>query len=248
MSRLKPASMSHNCRHSNGHAAGLTLLELMAAVTISGLVALAALTSVRIGLQAWEKGQQAVVQLRRVTNVEDILHFQLSNHLLRPVTAVLSDSRLQMSFFFAEEHRLLFLTSYSAREHGRGGIVVADYFAEQQPDRTWKLWLEERPARNSEQLASRVVEVVRSTEGARPVLRPFEAARALLLLEGLSECRFQYRREMPAPAMWVSSWSLLAHTEMPSAVALQMRAEEARWKGLAPVPLYVRMRIAGVTR
>ena len=59
-----------------------------------------------------------------------------------------------MPFFFAEERRLVFLTSYSALQRGRGGIVVADYFAERQPDRRWKLWLKERPALDNEQLAS----------------------------------------------------------------------------------------------
>ena len=244
--------MSRNCQRSKDQrskerSAGLTLLELMAATTIAGLVAVAALTSLRIGLRAWEKGQQAVVQLRRVTNVEDILHFQLSNHLLRIIVVESPNRRQQMPFFFAEERRLVFLTSYSALQRGRGGIVVADYFAERQRDRTWKLWLEERPALDSEELAGVVVGLLRTPEGDQPQLRPFDTARALLLWEGLSECRFQYRHERPELAEWVPSWSLLERTEMPSAVALQVGAQEAGWKGLEPVPLYARLGIAGVS-
>ena len=244
--------MNHNCQRSKDQrskerSAGLTLLELMAATTIAGLVVLAALTSLRIGLRAWEKGQQAVVQLRRVTQVEDILHFQLSNHLLRLIVMELPDRRQKMPFFFAEEHRLVFLTSYSALQRGRGGIVVADYFAQRQRDRTWKLWLEERPALDSEQLAGMVVDLLRTPEGVRPGLRPFDTKRALLLWEGLGECRFQYRHERPEPGEWVSSWSLLERTEMPSAVALQVGAEDAGWRGLEPVPLYARLRIAGAS-
>ena len=241
--------MSRNCNGSKQRtAAGLTLLELMAATTIAGLVALAALTSLRIGLRAWEKEQQAVVQLRRVTQVEDILHFQLSNHLLRIIVMELPDRRQQVPFFFGEGQRLVFLTSYSALERGRRGIVVADYFAERQRDRTWKLWLEERPALDGEQLAGMVVDLLRTPEGVRPGLRPFDTRRALLLWEGLRECRFQYRDDRPELGEWVSSWSLLGRREMPSAVALQVGVEDAVWRGLEPVPLYARLGIAGAGR
>ena len=241
--------MSRNCNGSKQRtAAGLTLLELMAATTIAGLVTLAALTSLRIGLRAWEKEQQAVVQLRRVTQVEDILHFQLSNHLLRTIVMELPDRRQQVPFFFGEEQRLVFLTSYSALERGRGGIVVADYFVERQRDRTWKLWLEERPALDGEQLAGVVVDLLRTPEGVRPGLRPFDTRRALLLWEGLRECRFQYRDDRPELGEWVSSWSLLGRREMPSAVALQVGVEDAVWRGLEPVPLYARLGIAGAGR
>ncbi len=241
--------MSRNYNGSKQRtAAGLTLLELMAATTIAGLVALAALTSLRIGLRAWEKEQQAVVQLRRVTQVEDILHFQLSNHLLRMIVMELPDRRQQVPFFFGEEQRLVFLTSYSALQRGRGGIVVADYFAERQRDRTWKLWLEERPALDGEQLAGVVVDLLRTPEGVRPGLRPFDTRRALLLWEGLRECRFQYRDDRPELGEWVSSWSLLGRREMPSAVALQVGVEDAVWRGLEPVPLYARLGIAGAGR
>ena len=245
--------MNHNCQRSKDQrskerSAGLTLLELMAATTIAGLVAVAALTSLRIGLRAWEKGQQAVLQLRRVTQVEDILHFQLSNHLLRNIVVESPNRRQQMPFFFAEERRLVFLTSYSALERGRGGIVVADYFAQRQRDRTWTLWLEERQALDSEQLAGVVVDLLRTPEGDQPQLRPFDTERALLLWEGLRECRFQYRDERPEPAEWVSSWSLLERREMPVAVALQVDVEEAGWKGLEPVPLYARLSIGGASR
>lgn len=247
--------MNRDCCHNrllfpagNRAAAGITLLELMAAVTISGLVAVAVLTSARIGMRAWEKGQQSVLQLRRTTNVQDMVYLQLSNHLLRTVVVEFSNRRQPMPFFFAEEHRLVLLTSYSARESGRGGIVVADYFAEQQPDQTWSLWLDERPALDGEQLAGWVEGTLQAQDGLRPVLRQFQRANAVLLWKGLSECRFEYRATPPAQADWVSSWSLLARNRMPAAVALQVNADPEKWKGLPPVPVYARLSLEGVNR
>ena len=86
---------------------GFSLLELMAATTISGLVVLAVVASARIGMRAWEKEQEAVLQLRRVTNVQDILQLQLSSHMVRTIVAELPNRRVPLPFFFAEERRLL---------------------------------------------------------------------------------------------------------------------------------------------
>ncbi len=220
----------------------------MAATAISGLVALAVMTSMRMGMRAWEKEQQVVLDLRRTTNVEDIVHLQLSNYLLRQMVVALPNQRRSMPFFFGEPNRLVFLSSYSARERGRGGMVVADYFAQQQPDRSWSLWLDERPALDSEQLGELLLDIVATPEGPASVLRPFDRSQALLLWQGLRECRFWYRRETPSAAEWVPSWSLLANPVMPSAVALELGVDGERWRGLEPVPLFVRMGIGGVGR
>jgi len=242
--------MNPICRRNNRNrsAAGLTLLEVVVAITISGLVALAALASMRIGMRAWEKEQSAVFDMRRVASVQDILHLQLSNLLLRNIVVEVFERRQQMPFFLAEGNRLVFLTSYSALARGRGGIVVADYLAEQQPDQTWKLWLDERLALDDQHLAGWVAGIRSTPDGFWPVLRPFDKARPLLLWEGLRECRFQYRWETPPPGGWFSFMPSLGRFEMPSAVALLVRADETQWKGLAPVPVLVRTGIAGARR
>lgn len=226
----------------------MTLLELMVAITIGGLVSLAALFAMRIGLRAWEKGQGAALQLRRVTNVEDMLHWQISNQVPRFVTVKVSDRRLQLPFFFAEENRLVFLSSILALQRGRGGIVVADYFAEAQPDRSWKLWLAEQPALDDESLAQWVEGIEPFESSQKPVLARFPTQQALLLWQGLSECRFEYRRESPPPAEWVPAWSVLTRLDMPSAIALRLQVPEAEWKGLAPASLVVPLAINGVIR
>jgi len=167
---------------------GLTLLELIIAITISGLVALAVTVSLRIGVRAWEKSQGAVLELRRQTNAADLLPAQLGGGVMRMVEVELFNRRQKMPFFFGDEARLVFLSTYSAAQHGRGGMVVADYFAEQQPDRTWKLWLDEQPALDDEWLARWVVGSDTTAEGGEQLrLRPFDTGRAMLLFQGLAE-------------------------------------------------------------
>jgi prepilin-type N-terminal cleavage/methylation domain-containing protein len=232
-----------------GGASGLTLLELMTAITISGLVALAVTASLRIGVRAWEKSQGAVLELRRQANAADLLPVQLGDCVMRIVDVKLFDRRQRMPFFFGDETRLVFLSTYSAAQHGRGGMVVADYFAEQQPDRTWKLWLDEQPALDDEWLARWVVETqATSAGGEKPRLRPFDADRAMLLFQGLAECRFEYLRETPAPAEWVAPWPLLAYPYLPPAIRLQLAGGASGAARLAPTPVYARLSMGGVAR
>jgi len=228
---------------------GLTLLELITAITISGLVALAVTVSLRIGVRAWEKSQGAVLDLRRQANAADLLPVQLGDCVMRTVAVVLFDRTQGMPFFFGDETRLVFLTAYSAAQHGRGGMVVADYFAEQQPDRTWKLWLNEHPALDDEWLARWIVGTEATSEGGeKPRLRPFDADRAMLLFEGLTECRFEYLRETPATAEWVAPWPLLANPYLPRAIRLQLAGGASGAARLAPTPVYARLSMGGVAR
>jgi len=221
----------------------------MTAITISGLVALAVTVSLRIGVRAWEKSQSVVLELRRQSNAADLLPVQLGHCLMRIVEVELFDRRQRMPFFFGDETRLVFLTTYSAAQHGRGGIVAADYFAEQQPDRTWKLWLNEHPALDDEWLARWVVGTVAASEGGeKPQLRPFDADRAMLLFEGLTECRFEYLRETPATAEWVAPWPLLAYPYLPPAIRLQLAGSASGAARLAPTPVYVRLSMGGAAR
>jgi prepilin-type N-terminal cleavage/methylation domain-containing protein len=230
--------------------AGLTLIEVMAAVTISGLVAIAVVTSLRIGVRAWEKSQSAVMQLRKHTNAADVLHMQLADSIRRTVEVQLFDAKVRMPFFFCEEDRLVFLTAYSAAARGRGGLVVADYFAEQQGDKTYKLWLDERPALDERMLAEWVAGSESTPDAGDKIrLRPFDTGRAWLLWEGLSECRFQFLRQAPDSALeWVTPWPLFSVPYMPAALRLQLAADPAAGRGMAPVPVYARFAAVGDAR
>lgn len=246
-----PGGHPYPCRRGDfiPGESGLTLLELITAITISGLVALAVTVSLRIGVRAWEKSQGAVLELRRQANAADLLPAQLGDGVMRMVEVELFDRRQRMLFFFGDETRLVFLSTYSAAQHGRGGMVVADYFAEQQPDRTWKLWLDEQPALDDEWLARWVVGTEATSEGGqKPQLRPFDTGRAMLLFQGLAECRFEYLRETPATAEWVAPWSLLAYPYLPPAIRLQLAGGASGATRLAPTPVYARLWMGGVAR
>ncbi len=231
----------------NPHS-GFSLLEMIVATTISGMVALAVVTSMRIGLRAWEKEQQVVTELRRTTAVQDIVQFQIANYVLRQFITELPDRRQPMQFFFGESDRLVFLSAHSALQRGRGGVVAADYFCEQGDDGEYSLYLDERPAPDAESLSDYVIALESTEQGFRPLLRPFQRDRALLLWPGLRTCGFQYWRPVPLPAEWVPEWSLFTSASMPSAITLQAYGDSRKWRGVLPVPVFVRLSMAGVTR
>ena len=65
--------------------AGVTLIELLLAVTLVALLSLGMLFAIRIGLKAMERSNVRLISNRRVTSVERILEQQVAG--LLPVTA-----------------------------------------------------------------------------------------------------------------------------------------------------------------
>jgi hypothetical protein len=222
---------------------------LLVAITISGLVAAGVLFAFGIGIRAWRKAQDAAMQLRRTTSIEDGIQLQLSNCVPLIAEFQAGNRKLQAPFFFGEENRVVFATSYSLGERGRGGLVAADYFAERQDDGTWKLWLDERPVLDGDSLAQWFAGIERRQDNLDyPVPRAFDKQNALLLWQGLRGCSFRFRRQFPEPPAWITAWSALAFNGLPAGVELQPRVEAAEWRGIIPTAVAVEMRGMGAPR
>jgi len=235
----------------------VTLLELLVAITISGLVAGGALFSFRIGIRAWQKSQESAVQLRRTTSIEDAIQLQLSNCVPLATEFQVGTRRIPAAFFFGEENRLLFVTSYSLRARGRGGLVTADYFAERQNDGTWTLWLDERAVLDPSSLGPWLAGIERRQDNLDyPVLRAFDKQNALALWQGLRGCSFGFRQQVAVPAgpdgypsgRWIPAWSVLAFNGLPVGVELRPRVDVSEWRGIVPTAIAVPMRGMGVSR
>ena len=221
--RLRPSSLSLTTHHSpltthhspltthhSRQQAGITLLELLVSITIVSLLATTALLAWRAGVSAWEKAGRQLEQGRAVLAAHQLLSEQIA--AMTPYQAQL-ESGGQVLFFQGEPQTARFVSRYSLTHRAASGLYLVEYqVAEQQdgtPGGTRGLLLQETPLWGNEALAARVVGIENDSGTLRTRFHPFERGpAAVVLLEGLQECRFEYYRP-PTPAQpgsWTGQW------------------------------------------
>ena len=108
---------------------GVTLLELMIAVSLMSLLSLGVLYSMRVGVDALEKTNSRFQGNRRVLGVEKALAAQIAN--LMPVTVeCLGGAGGQAGkavMFHGEIQQMRFVTSYSLQEGARGYPKLVEF-------------------------------------------------------------------------------------------------------------------------
>ncbi|MDE3199146.1 MAG: prepilin-type N-terminal cleavage/methylation domain-containing protein, partial [Acidobacteriota bacterium] len=101
--------------------AGVTLIEILIAVSLLSLLSVGILLAMRIGFNTMDKTDAHLVQNRRVANTRKIVEdefdgFMVTGALWQPAPAV---SQL-VPFAQWEPDRMRFVTSYSLRDAWRG--------------------------------------------------------------------------------------------------------------------------------
>ncbi len=204
---------------------GVTLLELLVSIAIVSLLATTALLAWRVSISGWERAR---VQLERggaVLAVHQLLTEQIAS--MTPYqTTVARVGRVL--FFQGEAETVRFVSRYSLTARAASGLYLVEYHAVEQRGGTWQLLLQEKPLKGYEELSAMIVGREQESGVLRTRFRPFEQGEAaVVLLEGLEECRFEYyRRAVPGvPGGWTSEWSG-AGNELPTAMRVRATARE----------------------
>jgi len=79
-----------------GHAAGFTLIEVLIATVLLGMMMLMLTGSLRIGADSWEAGEERLNQASRMFIVESFLRRHIGG--LMPVSAVSSNGEMEPAF------------------------------------------------------------------------------------------------------------------------------------------------------
>ncbi len=236
---------AHRIPHSE---LGTTLLELLVAVLLLGLVSLGLLFSLRIGSSAWHRGDARVLADHRVVGAAGLLTTQLAEVQVRRVRWGPDERRVAFVYFDGAPQRLRFLTRYSLREQSRGGTWLAEYFFALSEDGACELLYNERPFQDDADAAFSV----RSADSdpaaqGRPhiVFAPARRdAETRVLYRGLRQCQFEYLIEPPnAPARWGSQWETNDNS-LPRAAAARFSGTERG--GIAPVAMVATLRVREV--
>jgi prepilin-type N-terminal cleavage/methylation domain-containing protein len=107
---------------------GVTLIEVMIAVSLLSLLSLGILMSLRVGMGALDRTNRRLINNRRVAGAQRILEQQLAGFM--PVVARAGPppaSPIRVPFFEGREQAMRFVSSYSLTEASRGIAQVLEF-------------------------------------------------------------------------------------------------------------------------
>lgn len=210
-----------------GAQAGVTLLELLIAVSLVSLLSVGILTALRVGLNAMEKTNARLLDNRRVFGVQRILEQQVAG-----LMAVMADCRsgpdtppARILFFQGAPQTMRFVSSFSLEEAARGYPRILEYQVLSAEDvGAVRLVVNELlywgPASTGA--------LCLGPNPQRPgiLFRPVEVGpRSFVLADRLAFCRFAYLERLPSPApgRWMPVWT---RPDLPAAIRIEMARKE----------------------
>jgi prepilin-type N-terminal cleavage/methylation domain-containing protein len=211
---------------------GVTLLELLIAISLLSLLSVAILMALRLGLNATGKANAKAIANRRVTSVERILQSEIEG--LIPLTAACRpDPKAppqRVWFFEGQTQSMRFVSSYSLQEAGRGYPRILEFqVIPGENNRGVRLVVNEQLYTGPESTGALCLGFVRDPMGGglTALYAPITTGpQSFVLADKLSYCRFGYLRAAPAkmPDFWVPQWNL---TLYPRAVRVDMAPLDA---------------------
>lgn len=189
---------------------GFTLVELVIALAIMGVVVVLVFGAMRIGVRAWEKGERDIESRQRERIALDLLKRQISSAYSPPESFGLE----QIPAFAGDPRGMEFLSKIPLLPEHRYGLVTVRYRVAPVPGRREKrlLFSEGLPA-----------------VGQRETETPGREGDVFALIGGFTEIGFQYLKastEQEA-AGWEDVWDPEVDTGLPRAVKIVfMRGED----------------------
>ncbi len=228
--------------------AGVTLMELLIAVTLLSLLSGGIVIALRIGLSAMNKADSKLMTNRRVASVERILEQQITS--VMPVTA---DCRAaseapatRIAFFQGEPESMRLASTYSLQQGARGQPMILEYqVIPGENGQGVRLVVNERLYTGplGAGLLCTGMGADPLTGAPAPRFVPVQiGAGSFVLADKLAYCRFSYRDLMPAPELerWIIRW---IKPLLPSAVRIEMAPLVADPSRLEPVSLTIPIRV-----
>lgn len=206
---------------------GVTLLELLIAVTLVSLLSVGILYGMRVGLQALEKTNNRFMANRRVVGVERALQQQLAGLIPIGSDCLSADGvpRGKVRFWEGSPQQMRFVTNYSLNENARGYPRIVEYAViPGQDDVGVRLIVNESIYNGPISLMGHCVGIGVDPVSNMPMTlyRPVIARPdSFVLADKLASVRFVYLETLPPPILqkWTPTWVLPA---WPSAIRLEL--------------------------
>jgi prepilin-type N-terminal cleavage/methylation domain-containing protein len=237
---------------------GVTLIEVLIAVSLLSLLSAGMLTAMRVGLDAMNKSNERLIANRRVAGVERILEQQVAGFMpvIAQCMAAPEGPRQALPFFQGEPQAMRFVSTYSLGEAWRGTPQILEYLViAGENGKGVRLVVNEIPYTGP--LGVGLLCAGRTPDPALgvavPRFRPVEAGpRSFVLADKLATCRFAYLEPAPPggpvapgaaappPERWRQNWIANA---WPLGVRIEMEPLDPDPSRLQPVTVTAPVRV-----
>ena len=226
--------------------AGVTLIEVLVAITLLSLLTVGMMFAMSIGLQAFHKTDRTLMENRRVAGAQRILEQELEG--LIPVVAPCGPGE-PIGFFQGEPQVMRLVSGFSLQQAWRGRPQILELFVlPGEEGRGVRLVVNEIPYGGP--VAAGQMCVGRTPDAETGVQIPHFAPvmagpRSFVLADKLAFCRFAYLspvKDPKDPPAWMPGWKL--PNRWPFAVRIDMGPLEPDTARLQPIsiiaPVHIR--------
>lgn len=216
--------------------AGLTLIEILVAISLLSLLSAGILVAMRLGLNTMDKTDARLVENRRVANARKIIENEIAGFTFTIATYIPQPPDFQnVPFFQGEAASMRFVTSYSLQDAWRGHPQVAALqVVPGENNEGVRLIVDETPYTGPLQTGRMITSIVPDpvTGISRTLFAPITAGpRSFVLADRLAFCRFTYLVPRPEPPfqIWRPDW---VPPRLPLGIRIEMAPLDPRANGL----------------
>jgi general secretion pathway protein J len=207
--------------------AGITLIELLVAVSLVSLLSLGILMAIRVGLNALEKSNQRLVANRRAVGAQRVLEQQIAGFMPVIAECVVTPGApgTRIPFFQGEPETMRFVSSYSMQEAWRGYARILEFqVIPGAQGRGVRLVVNELMYTGPVSTGMLCVGMAPDLELGTPVpiFRPVMVGPgSFVIADNLAYCRFAYREQIKPPPYerWRQKW---VFRDLPTAIRIDM--------------------------
>ena len=233
---------------ARGSRSGMTLVEVIVAMSLLGLLSAGLFTAFQVGVSSWVTTRERLMLDRNIAGQNQRFHALFAG--IVPLEARVPPDRAigvrPFPFFQGEPQSMRFVTSHSITAGSRGGLRITELQVVDAPGKGRRVLLNQLPYRGPFSAGSFVSGWVPISErpGRQLVFEPIRALPnvSLIIADQLAACGFLYLerpRSRDDPSRWVPRWRDL--DRLPGAITINLTpaSREAR---LLPVPITTAVR------